>query len=257
MKLSKTEKVVLAVFLVIVIIALGVILIILPEFNKIAPNNEALDTARTSRDAVYAALSRETTIDSEIEEAKKKADEFTEYFYDVMSSQDADILVRKFFNDNKLEILKTEIAPYTTKDLTLQYYVPTPVTFPISDEADIVNGEALTFDEDGNLIIQVPEGDTLATIKDNVQTVGVIDITVEFKGAKKNYLALLDYVKDLQQTTYIASADIPYTAESTSLVDEDGNEISISGTALGDNDEVKETVTVSFYCIKKLKNTVA
>ena len=73
MKLSNKEKVILAVFLAIVIMAVGAFMLVVPEYQKISGNKASLEDARVRRDQLYNSLTRESTIDQELKDAMKAA----------------------------------------------------------------------------------------------------------------------------------------------------------------------------------------
>lgn len=258
MKLSKNEKVILVVFLAILVIVFGVIAFLVPEYGKIATNQSALDEAKKSRDEIYASLSREATIDKELSDAKKEADEHTKYFYDdKFTSYDIDVYTRKILSENNMEVIKLSISPYTTYPLVLSDYFEIPVTYPIKDSADIINGTDYTeyvwtpqFDAQGNLVKPESPDEYFTYLRDHTQTVGVHDVTVTIKGKKSDYVKLLDFIKELPKATYVISAEIPYTGSETQT-DAEGNITSVA-TELDDNSEIEKTITISFFCAETI-----
>lgn len=258
MKLSKNEKVILLVFLVILIIVFSVIVFLMPEFNKIAPNNEALDAAKAKRDGIYASLSREATIDDELEEAKKSAEDHTKYFYDdKFTNHDLDVFTREILSANDMEVVSLQIAPYTTTSLELMDYIEVPVVYPIKVSADIINGTDYTeyvwtqeYDEKGEPIKPTPD-QYFTYLRTHTQTVGVHGVTVTVKGERQDFVALFDYIKDLPMATYVAAASIPYTGKEQN-VDAEGV-TKIEEVELKDTSEIVQTITISFYCTETVE----
>lgn len=228
MKLKNNEKIILAVLLAVVIIAVGVFLLILPEYNKIEPNKQSLASAQQKRDELYQTLTRENTIDSEIQTALDKANKFSENFYHDLSTYEADRILRDILEKTSTGTYGMAISDYSTVDLTLEQYIEEVVTYPLKDysgyiEPGIIDVSAygITYDEDGNIV--VPEGFTLEDTKDllkeymtimlstQTQTIGAITLECDVKGARKDFISFLDYVAGLDKATHIDVTDVVYS----------------------------------------------
>lgn len=259
MKLSKNEKVILVVFLAVLVIVFGVIAFLMPEYGKIAANQTALDDAKKNRDEIYTSLSREATIDTELANAKAEADEHTKFFYDdKFTDYGIDVFAREIINEHDLEIMEFIIAPYTTYPLVLSDYFDIPVTYPIKDSADIINGTDYTeviwtpqYDENGKLVKPENPEEYFTYLRDKTQTVGVHDITVTIKGKKSDYIELLDFIKELPRATYVMAAEIPYSGVED-IADAEGNVTSIT-TELTNDSEIEKTITISFFCAETIE----
>lgn len=264
MKLSNKEKVILAVFLAIVIMAAGAFLLVVPEYQKIEGNQSSLDASKAQRDQLYSTLTRESTIDKELEDAAKDAEEYATYFYDDMTTYEADALFREIIanavnKDNQNLNIKTdslEIEDYTTTNLTVSAFIEAYVTYPLKEysgykESYDVDWSAygLNYDENGNVI----EDDAYRAAAEDMaknllkelmklglltkeQTIGSITAEFDLTCTRQQYLDFLDYVHGLERATYISAAKINYTKEVAQdennnnpqyTVDENGNVVVI------------------------------
>ncbi len=279
MKLKNNEKVILAVLLAVVIIAMGVFLLILPEYNKIEPNKQSLAAAQQKRDELYQTLARENTIDDEIQTALDKANKFSENFYNDLTTYEADRILRDILEKTSTSTYGMVIDSFSTSSLTLTEYVDAVVTYPLKDYSGYVapgiidvSAYGITYDEEGNII--VPEGFTTEDAKDLLkdylrimlttqeQTIGSITINFDIKGTKKDFISFLDYVATLDKATYISATKVYYTDEYTEeepgeegaapqkLNGEKMNEFGAANILrLTDDSEIQSSVTITFYCV--------
>lgn len=277
MKLSNKEKIILAVFLAVVIIVAGVFLIILPEYNKIEPNRNTLANVQSQRDQVNQTLLREATIDQEIQTALDKANEFSEKFYDDLTTYEADMILREILTETNLETSGLSISGFTTSDLTLSEYVDAVVTYPLKDYSGFVAPAAIdlsaygiTYDEEGN--ITVPEGFTLEDTKDllkeymrlllqtQTQTIGSMTVSFDVKGTRKEFIDFLDYVAALDKATHIDSCTIGYTTSAAAEGGEGDAAGDLNGTRMtefgaanivryDDDSDIQSNVTITFYSV--------
>lgn len=293
MKLSNKEKVILAVFLAIVIIAAGAFLIVVPEYQKIAGNRSSLDAVKAQRDQLYQTLSRESTIDDELETAAENAKTFANYFYDDMTTYEADAVFREILQNGGVKTDSLSIGPFTTSTLTVSEFVETFVTYPLKeysgykDDRGIsgidFSGFPLQFDEDGNVVetdeLKEALGDAMDVLKEYVntmlstteQTLGSITANFEITCTRQQYLDFLDYVHTLEHATYISGANINFTNtgavnnennNAQPAFDENGNEIpqqnnnTPEDTRVKDTDEFTYSINMTLYCAKALQTEV-
>lgn len=293
MKLSNKEKVILAVFLAIVIIAAGAFLIVVPEYQKIAGNRSSLDAVKAQRDQLYQTLSRESTIDDELETAAENAKTFANYFYDDMTTYEADAVFREILQNGGVKTDSLSIGPFTTSTLTVSEFVETFVTYPLKeysgykDDPGIAgidfSGLPLQFDEDGNVVetdeLKEALGDAMDVLKEYVntmlstteQTLGSITANFEITCTRQQYLDFLDYVHTLEHATYISGANINFTNtgavnnennNAQPAFDENGNEIpqqnnnTPEDTRVKDTDEFTYSINMTLYCAKALQTEV-
>lgn len=293
MKLSNKEKVILAVFLAIVIIAAGAFLIVVPEYQKIAGNRSSLDAVKAQRDQLYQTLSRESTIDDELETAAENAKTFANYFYDDMTTYEADAVFREILQNGGVKTDSLSIGPFTTSTLTVSEFVETFVTYPLKeysgykDDRGIsgidFSGFPLQFDEDGNVVetdeLKEALGDAIGVLKEYIntmlstaeETLGSVTANFEITCTRQQYLDFLDYVHTLEHATYISGANVNFT--NTGAVngednngqpafDENGNEIpqqnnnTPEDTRVKDTDEFTYSINMTLYCAKALQTEV-
>lgn len=292
MKLSNKEKVILAVFLAIVIIAAGAFLIVVPEYQKIAGNRSSLDAVKAQRDQLYQTLSRESTIDDELKTAAENAKTFANYFYDDMTTYEADAVFREILENGGVKTDSLNIGPFTTSTLTVSEFVETFVTYPLKeysgykDDRGIsgvdFSGLPLQFDEDGNVVetdeLKEALGDAIGVLKEYInmmlstteQTLGSITANFEITCTRQQYLDFLDYVHTLEHATYISGANINFTNtgavnnennNAQPAFDENGNEIpqqnnTPEDTRVKDTDEFTYSINMTLYCAKALQTEV-
>lgn len=293
MKLSNKEKVILAVFLAIVIIAAGAFLIVVPEYQKIAGNRSSLDAVKAQRDQLYQTLSRESTIDDELETAAENAKTFANYFYDDMTTYEADAVFREILQNGGVKTDSLSIGPFTTSTLTVSEFVESFVTYPLKeysgykDDRGIsgidFSGFPLQFDEDGNVVetdeLKEALGDAMDVLKEYVntmlstteQTLGSVTANFEITCTRQQYLDFLDYVHTLEHATYISGANVNFTNtgavnnennNAQPAFDENGNEIpqqnnnTPEDTRVKDTDEFTYSINMTLYCAKALQTEV-
>lgn len=286
MKLSNKEKVILAVFLAVVIIVAGVFLIILPEYNKISTNQSALDGAKAQREQLYQTLTREETIDKEIETAVTNANVFSGYFYDDMTTYEADAIVRQILADNNMETDSLSIGDFTTSTLTVSEYVEAIVSYPLKEYSGYVPDAGIDFsqyeiqyDENGNVIVPEELKDimkefinTLLTTQQ--QTLGSISVSFTAKGTRREFLDFLDNIAKLEKATYVPGVSVVYTGTEGNAAapaalaaeppaeggngDQTGAEqpnppANNTETQITDDTEISANITLVLYCAKALQ----
>lgn len=255
MKLSNSEKIILIVFLVVLIIGLGGWLLVYPAIQKIPTSQSNLDSAKAERDAVYASLAREDTIDEEIKQAMDKGKETQKYFYDDLSDYEADVIIRDILKETDMETNGLVINEFTTNELAVVDFVEVAVSYPLSEYANLgaVEEAVGTFDISDGISAEEKEA-YLAYLSTMAQSVGATTISFEITGKKSDYIAFFDYVKDMEKATYIESCTIPYTLKANnSAVDENGNQISnATESVIKDNTEITSSITITLYSVKPI-----
>lgn len=278
MKLSSKEMIILAVFLSIVIIVAGLFLFILPEYEKIEPNQNSLQAEKNELDQVYASLARESTIDQEIEDAIEKANTVSLSFYDEMTTYEADVLVREILEATNMSTKGLSLNDFSTETLTVTDYVETVVTYPLKEYSGFVDDRfdpeelaaAVSYDEDGNLVIpedfkekyvQALKEYMTALLSTQSQTVGAITVNFTIEGTRGDFLKFLDYVAGLEKATLINSAKVAYTGTETETntnnaapaEGEEGAPVQNNNNTvervLTDNSEISTSISMTFFCI--------
>ncbi len=290
MKLSNKEKVILAVFLAIVIMAVGAFMLVVPEYQKISGNKASLEDARVRRDQLYNSLTRESTIDQELKDAMEAAKDYADYFYDDMTTYQADAMFREILQNGGIGTDSLRIGEFTTSTLSLSTFVETFVTYPLKEYSGYRDSQGvdlsqydLNYDADGNIIedeafTAIQEELSAKLLKDlkrlqlsaENQTIGSITADFDVTCTRQQYLDFLDYVHNLERATYIHSAEINYTKAPASteretptlppVTDENGNPLPVQSAAqISDDTRVKDTdestysINMTLYCVKELQ----
>ena len=264
MKLSKTERTILMVFVAIVILVAGTLMFAWPAIQKIDVSKRNLDSAKAERDNIYVTLQREETIDDEVQEAYDNAKEYEGNFYKDLETQEADVIVRQILEDTKMSTLSLNISNLTDSTLSLTDYTEVEVTYPLKEYAKSLSSvsEEVEYevDADGN-IIPTPEM-KYAELAQYSQVVGAVSISFTAEGRLDDLRAFLDAIHELPQATYIQSISIPYEQTSSSSeeaieIDENGNEITVTNTTektteLSGNSKVSTAVNLILYCVNPM-----
>ena len=283
MKLSSKEMIILAVFLSIVIMVAGTFLFILPEYEKIEPNKNTLQAAKNEKDQIYASLERENTIDKEIQDAIDQANTNSLYFYDDMTTHEADVIIREILAATNMTTDSLSLNSFATATLTVTDYVETVVTYPLKEYSGYVpevidmSGLTVQYDEEGNLVIPedfqekyenaLKEYMTLI-LSTQAQTVGAISAKFTVEGTRADFLNFLNYVANLEKATLIDSTTVAYTmtvsdnAGPSPSIGEDGEELpapSGSGNStssevqVSDNTMISAEVSMTLFCVSPMQ----
>lgn len=277
MKLSNKEKIILAIFLAIVILVAGAFVLVMPEFNKIDTNKKALQAAKDQRDSLYNTLSRESTIDDEIQAAYDQANKFAPYFYEDMTVLDADELTRKILDDTNMKTNSLNINDFTTSTLTVSQYVDTVVTYPLKEYSGFTPDTGIDFsqyqisyDENGNIVVPEELKDLMKTYLNAIlstqqQTIGSISVGFTIEGTRGDFLKFLDHIAELEKATYIPSIEISYTKTGTNqpvnpTPGENGGEEeqqpqqpAQGDQELKDDDPVSVSIQLIYYCVMPMQ----
>lgn len=295
MKLTAKEITILSIFLSIVIIVAGLFLFIMPEFEKIEPNKQRLESAKSERDQIYESLGRESTIDQEIQDAIDKANTLSLSFYDDLTPYEADVIVREILDATNMSTNSLSLSSYSTATLTVVDYIETVVSYPLKEYAGYAASAAgiensdVQYDENGNIIIpdEFTEDDLEEALKNYLtallsiqsQTIGAISVNFTVEGTRGDFLKFLDYVADLERATIITSTTVAYTEDVASDNNNNNNNNNNAGEEgaegaegegpaapaapnaggeqqLNDNSRISSTISMTFYCITPMSNEV-
>lgn len=273
MKMTKREKVTVAVFIVLVILAAGAFLLVLPEYNRIEVNRSELEEAKVYRDQIYQNLTREGTIDQELETASESAKRFASFFYNDMTTFEADKIFREIIENAGLETDSLSIGQFSTSTLTVSEYTNAAVMYPLKEYAGYSEDKGLSdvdlsayplqFDEEGKVIVSEELQGVLdeykSTLKEYVnnmlsltsQTLGTITANFNITCTNEEYLKFLDYVHNLERATYVNGANINCEDNFLTFSDTSADENADGSESDGENsentekfDETGETQTV-------------
>ena len=239
MKLTSKEMTILAVFLSIVILVAAAFLFILPEYERIEPNKSSLQAAKDEKEQIYASLERENTIDQEIQDAIDLANNVSLYFYEDLTTYEADVIVREILEATNMSTDSLSLGNYTVSTLSVSDYVETVVSYPLKEYAGYDPGILysenyfIEYDEDGKLIIPQDYVDKYgdqaltefltAKLSTQAQTVGAITVTFTVKGTRGDFLNFLNYIADLERATIINSTSVGYTGTIENSSNGNGN----------------------------------
>ena len=277
--------IILSVFLSIAIIVAGIFLFIMPEYEKIEPNKKSLESAKTERDNIYASLGREATIDQEIQDAIDQANTISLYFYDDMTTYEADVVVREILEETNMSTNSLSVGSFTTATLTVSDYIESIVSYPLKEysgyKPNILYASSFPaeYDEDGKLIVpqayidKYGEEQALteyltSLLSAQSQTIGAVTVNFTVQGTRGDFLKFLDYVADLEKATYISTTTVTYTVSgnnnnnnnNTPAEGAEGEEAPPANTntntntqqTVSDNTEIAAPISMTFYCIKPM-----
>ncbi len=137
MRLSKQERIAVMVILVIVIIALGVFLFIVPAAQKIGVTNQNLANKQSEYDAALAKRATKGLLKDQIIEAYKEGEHIADMFFPEMKSYEADAAAREFIQQCEANIIVTELSVSNPGTATLSTSFPTEteVTYSLKQYA--------------------------------------------------------------------------------------------------------------------------
>lgn len=264
MKLSKSERTILMVFLILIVIAGGGFLFVYPAYQQIGTAQASLQSAKDTLETTKLTLQREDTIDDEVKDAYNAAKDYENKFYKDLETQEADVIVRQILEDTKMTTNALSISDLTASTLSLTDFVDVEVTYPLKEYSKslsaVATEEEIQYDEDGNPILTAEQ--KYAELSQYQQVVGAVNVTFTVDGRLDDLRAFLDAINDLPQATYIQSITVPYTGTDTSTgstveLDEEGNETIVENTTetttdLKASSKVSTAVSLVLYCVNPM-----
>lgn len=249
MNLTNLEKTVIIILVVGGILAAGFFFFDLPAYQGIEKANKNLDNMKVQRQQIEDQLAREATIDDEIAEAKKGAETLEGDFYPDLTTYEAVEITLAYLKDCDMTTDGITVAPMSTGNLSLAYFVPTEVIYNLKvysqaargeDENALLEGEFLdknkryrieafsltdvqiTDVESGEIVEKSKYTDTMkdaykeavcryAASNTSTQTIGATTVNFKVQGTYENYLKFIDYVFDIERATHMGSVVIPMT----------------------------------------------
>lgn len=257
MNLTNLEKTVIIILVVGGILAAGIFFFDLPAYKGIETANKNLDSMKTQRQQIEEQLAREATIDDEIAGAKKEAETLEGDFYPDLTTYEAVEITLAYLKDCEMTTDGITVAPMSTGNLSLAYFVPTEVIYNLkvysaaargTDENALLEGEFLdgnkkykieaysltdvqiTDTESGEVVEKSKYTDTMkdaykeavcryAASNSATQTIGATTVNFTVKGTYENYLKFIDYIFDIERATHMGTVVIPMTHD---IVAEEG-----------------------------------
>lgn len=110
MRLSKQERIGLLIILVVVIIAVGIFLFIVPAAQKIGATLKNLENKQSEYDAAVAKAETKGPLRTQIIDAYKDGEHIADMFFPEMKSYEADAAAREFIQQCKSNIVVTSLT---------------------------------------------------------------------------------------------------------------------------------------------------
>lgn len=267
MNLTKVEKIIIIILVVGGILAAGIFMFVKPAFEDIDKANKSLDSMKQQEIELNEKLARESTIDTEIKDAKKDAETLEGGFYPDLTTYEAVEIALAYLEDCGLSIDSIGAGTLSTKQLSLEQLVETPVVYDLklysqsargTDEDALLEGQfkdgnkvytvsvidindIQITDEDGNAVQPSKFTDTMkdaykeALVNYAVQSgisqvVGDTTVSFTVKGKYGDYLKFVDYIFDLDRATYMEAVSIPMTTVASK--DEDAIYVDEAGNVI-------------------------
>lgn len=250
MRLSKVEKIVVAVILLGLILVGGTFLLVVPSFEEIGKAQKMLDANLEEKAALDQRLARLDTIDGDITASKNEAVKLEGGFFPDLTTYEASEIAMAYMTSHNLDAHTISIDEIETRDLTLQYFVPAEAEYDLKTysqsakatgdtevlaEGEFKDGgktytitvssatEATISDEDGNEIAPAKYTDTMKKVYkaaicrfisdgDTSQTVAAITANYEVKGKFSDYMQFIDDMYTNERAVTFDSLTIPMTA---------------------------------------------
>lgn len=248
MNLTKIEKIIIVILVVGGILAAGIFMFVKPAFDEIGKANNRLDSMKQEETELNEKLARESTIDTEIKDAKKDAETLEGGFYPDLTTYEAVEIALAYLEECDLTIDTIDTSELSTKRLNLEQLVVNPVVYDLklysqsargTDEDALLEGQfkdgnkvytvsagslqdIQITDEDGNVVEPGKYSDVMkdaykealvnyAVSSDVAQVVGDTTVSFTVRGEYGNYLKFVDYLFALDRATYMESVTIPMT----------------------------------------------
>lgn len=249
MKLNKIEKIIVAVILLGLILVGGAFIFVLPSFQNIEKNSAVLVKNMQEKLELDEKLERLNTIDDDITAQKNDAKKAEGGFYPDLTTYEASELAMAYLKKANLEAHEISIAPLSTRQLGLEYFIPAEVNYDLktfgaaakdqNDEEALLEGEFLDgnkkysisvtsttdvviTDDTGAEVAPAKYSDTMKKVykaavckavatASTSQTVAFISATYEVKGKYGDYKNFIDHIYDLDRATMFDGVIFPAT----------------------------------------------
>ena len=252
MKLNKIEKIIIAIILLGLILVGGTFMFVMPSIQEIDKQNKTLDANLKEKADLETQLQRLETIDNDIAEQKKDALKYDGGFYPDLTTYEASEIAMAYLKESGLEAHAISLTELTTFDLSLEYYDPAAVSYPLKEysasartageesvasvEGEFTDGgkkytvtvgsvtDVTISDAEGNVIDPARYTDTMkkaykAAVCKSVyqaktkQTVAVVEATYEVTGKYSDYEKFVDHIYSLDRATAFDGIMFPQTVE--------------------------------------------
>lgn len=292
MNLTKVEKAIIAILVIGAILGFGIFLFAVPAFNNIGKEQSRLDALKKEQENLNAQLAREATIDTEISDAKKLAEELEGSFYPDLTSYETSEIAIAYLEDLGFDVRGINVSSMGTQAFSLQVYNAVEVYYDLKTYAKNASGEVVAvtegefessgkkytiqytdftdikiFDEGGNEVKPASYTEDMVNVyqqtlcriasKDgNSQIVGVSTASVSLSCTYGKYLEFLDYVNNLDRATMLTGAKIPMTMVPKVEEEEESEEGEDTNTEDGEEETIGEIICEEDTLLKDMEVTL-
>lgn len=212
MRLSKQERIGVLIILVVVIIAVGVFLFIVPAAQKIGVTLKNLENKQNEYDAAAAKVATKDGLRTEILNAYKDGEHLADMFFPEMKSYEADAATREFLAQCEANVVVTslEVSEPGTSTLSTNFPDENEVMYDLKNYAT----QGATIDEAVTKRLL-----RLASLKlalGDSQTVGASTVTFEVKA--ENMEELIKFIDEINN--YVKNENGQDTRKSVMLTSE-------------------------------------
>lgn len=133
MKLTKQERIGIFVIAIIVIIAVGIFMFIVPKAETIGESNKALDNKRAELTAAVEKQKTKEPLKKQVLDAYEAGENLADMFFADMTTYQADMEFKKFVDGLDCNVLIDEysIGTPTTASLPTNFFTAEDVTYPL------------------------------------------------------------------------------------------------------------------------------
>ncbi len=217
MQMSKQEKIIVFVLLVLVILGVGFFMFILPNFNDIDVNQKNLDAANSSYSDILSRLERESTIDSDIKAEYELGKDLADGFYNDLTPVEADEIMRQFIAKGKdIRIDGLSVGPMSTEAISISLIGSSQVSYPLKDFAQTMITDAADNEIDPD---SMTDREKVMYLKDALATLLALSEPVTVGVSTVSFTAYSDELENLHNFADTINAGI----YDDTIVDADGN----------------------------------
>ena len=197
MRLSKQERIGVLIVLVVVIIAVGVFLFIVPAAQKIGVTLTNLENKQNEYDAAAAKAATKDDLRTQIINAYKDGEHLADMFFPEMKSYEADLATREFLAQCGANVVVTSLTVSDPNTATLATRFPQDKELSYDLKTYATQGVA----EDESVLKRKLRIAELMLALGESQTVGASVVTFEVKAQNQEELSkfvdsINNYVKD-------------------------------------------------------------
>ena len=177
MKLTKQERIGIFIIAIIVILAVGIFMFIVPKFETIGESNKSLDNKRAELSAAVEKQSTKDPLKKQVIDAYENGENLADMFFTDMTAYEADMEFKKLVDQLESNVLIDEytIGVPGTASLPTSFYIENDVQYPLKIYA--TQGVEASEEEQA----AAARREVLMNKLGSEQTVGAISIQVTVK----------------------------------------------------------------------------